>query len=682
MTKQPMILTEEMERIVSLPIWDPVDEETVEALSRELIQAGPYSGQCPCLKSCRGQPMRLKPEQAAGVVNFRKTGRGFASIPVGQGKTALSILLASEAFKLAPDARILLLLPAHTCKQFLVQDVPWSRTHLVVNIPRWINLYKASEPKRQALAASPGGGLFICPQSLLSEEDARSLLERIDADFVIVDEAHFLKGRASARNRRFWDWVRAVERADPDGLPPAGVVMSGTIQTNTPANYHAIMRWTLGPLSVLPTTVMESMEWSAILRAGSDSKRHVRDCDRTPGCDCPMQPYMSPEQYATMEPLIRWARANFPDEAEHLRGTRKRVARRAYRLRLRSAPGVIPMSRNDLGVSLQIENVGADAPGNDLQELIDEMDRSWTSPDGDVLTYGIEKHQVMSQLTAGFYLKHTWPEKHPLVRQAIQAHEAKQEYLRDLRRFFASADARKQGIDTPRQAGKWWSTNGPLKRWGGLYDLWLAWKDLQAEGLPEREVTLVMVDNFKVKQVLQWAKKVARPGGIVWVEHSLFGDEVFRQLRAAGLRNVLRKREGDDWLQNDGTEESICVANRRAHGVGKNLQHFRHQIIAQWCRSAPFMEQLLGRVHRQGQQADEIVVHVMNETQFDHMNVAATLLDTVYDQQTLGGSRKLLVARWEPLPVDYPPDFLRERGFVLAQDRREGVDVDEEEEED
>lgn len=669
-------LTDEMERILSLPVWDPVSDKEIQTLSREWIQAGPLEGRCDCKKSCRGKPMRLQPEQAAGIASFRKTGRGFACAGVGKGKTALGIMVAKEALTIDPTARILLLVPAANCKQFIVQDIPWSRTHLTGPEIRLKNFYKANEHLRQSMASSGEPGVYLVPHSLLSEEDARALLERINADLVIVDEAHFLKGRASARNRRFWDWVAAAERRDPDELPPAGFVMSGTMQTNTPADYHAIMRWTLGSLSVLPTSVMESMEWSQILRAGSDAKRHVQDCDKK-GCACPRKRHLSPEEYDRLNPLLRWAKKTFPKEA--IKGTTKRAARRAYKLRLRSAPGIVPMSKDDLGTGLRLENLDVPEPGKALQALIDELDRSWTTPDGDVLTYGIEKHQVMSQLTAGFYLKHTWPERHPKVRQAIKAHEAKQEYLRALRPFFASALARKNNLDTPLQAGKYWSEHGPLRKAEGLYELWAEWKELQEEDLPERDVSLVMVDDYKIELAWRWAKKHGKPGGIIWVEHTLFGNEVVRQLAKAGVKGLVRKEEGDDWLQNDGSEEMICVAGRRAHGTGKNLQHHRNQLLVQWCRPANHFEQLMGRCHRPGQEADELTVHTVNVTDHDHMTVAATLLDTVYDQQTMGGNRKLLLAKWDPLPVDYPPDFLRERGYRLSQDRKPGDDEPEEE---
>lgn len=589
-------------------------------------------------------------------------------MPVGSGKTATGILTAMHAFALDPEARVLLTLPAATTKQLLERDIPWARSHLVGWVPRWISFYKQPFPVRSALAKRRQPGVYILPYSLFSEEDARHLLELIDADLVIADEAQHLRGtRKSARAVRFWQWIEGFQKRRED--PPLGVAMSGTMQTSTPADYHRLIRWTLRESSPLPRPVVEAQAWSKILRSRSEEEADVG----ADGCRR-VNPYLSPEDHERMLHLLSWARKNFPQEA--LTGddsTTIRAARTAYKLRFRCAPGVVPMGENDLGVALRIENLSVPEPSRVLSDMIDEVDRSWTGPDGTVLSYAIQKVQVLSQLTAGFYLRHYWPEpseRFPLerLRASQKAFRASQFYAPELRRFLASRDSSKLRLDTPRQVGKHHAVKGEIDGWPILYELWSKWRELDEELEPSEKPTkarltsLELVDPYKINCALAWAKR--KKHGIIWVEHRLFGDAVFRALATEGLY-PLRKEEGDEWLPGDGSKGRIVVAGRKAHGEGKNLQHdHRNQLFLQWCRPQHSMEQLLGRVHRLGQKADEVVVHTVRVTEFDHQVVSATLWDTVYDQQTMGGAKKLLIADWDPLPPEYPPDFLRERGLL------------------
>jgi hypothetical protein len=679
-----------MNRIVSLPISDPVTPEEIEALSREVLQAAPFEGACdmPGCKTC-DTPLRLFSEQAADLRAFRTYGCGFWANKVGSGKSTTAMLIAQEAFALDPDTRVLLLVPASVVRQFFKRDIPWGRKHLThpkgANLVRWwYDLQGMDANHRRAVARAKKPGVYVLPYSQLSQEDARVILELVDAELVIADECQHLRGD-NAKQRRFWEWVESRDE------PPIGVGMSGTVQTASPSDYHRTIRWCLGDLSPLPRTVMESQHWSAILRATAD---RCPDWCPGPGSSACSHRDMDPEQYARMLPLLEFARKNFPTEQDHgedcprppegcrcpkaAQGTSIRAARAAYKLRFRSCPGVVPMSDDALGVGLEISNLPCPMPNAQTQELMDAVKRDWISPDGRILTYGLEQHQVLSQLTCGFWIRHYWPEAHPKLREVQRAYRLREDYHKLLRPFFSSAISRKLELDTPRQVGRWHADKGSTHgAFDHLYEAWTDWKEidrrLEPSEKPEKVMLseLVMVDTFKVDLAVAWARKHRE--GIIWCEHTLFADVVHAALVNAALKrvNVLRKAQGASWLRSDGSHGSICVANRKAHHEGKNLQDHQHQLFLQWCRPQSHMEQLLGRVHRIGQKAERLVVHTARVTEFDHMTVCATLWDTVYDKQTQGGSKKLLFADWDPLPVEYPPDFLRERGFRLSANESE-----------
>ena len=73
----------------------------------------------------------------------------------------------------------------------------------------------------------------------------------------------------------------------------------------------------------------------------------------------------------------------------------------------------------------------------------------------------------------------------------------------------------------------------------------------------------------------------------------------------------------------------------------------------------------MGRTHRTGQKAENLVFHHLIYTEFDHQQFASTLSDAAYDTETLGGRRKLLQASYDPPPKENSEDFLRARGFRL-----------------
>jgi hypothetical protein len=100
------------------------------------------------------------------------------------------------------------------------------------------------------------------------------------------------------------------------------------------------------------------------------------------------------------------------------------------------------------------------------------------------------------------------------------------------------------------------------------------------------------------------------------------------------------------------------------HGEGKNLQAFQRSVLAEFPRKADMLEQVLGRTHRFGQLADELAPVTINTSEFDHQNMSACLIDSLYIHQSTGSRQKAVYASYDPLPRMYPVDFLRERGFV------------------
>jgi len=81
----------------------------------------------------------------------------------------------------------------------------------------------------------------------------------------------------------------------------------------------------------------------------------------------------------------------------------------------------------------------------------------------------------------------------------------------------------------------------------------------------------------------------------------------------------------------------------RAHGVGKNLQHgWSTQIVLEPPSSGTVWEQLLGRTHRPGQEADTVSFYVYQHTEAFRRAVVQAREDAAYIQDTTGSRQKLV----------------------------------------
>lgn len=634
----------ELERIIALPRAAPVTDKQILDLSREAVQAIPFEGKCKCgNRTCTGKggrpiPLRLLPDQAAGLASYREGKHqrgGWFSIGVGRGKTALAILIEGEFFQHKPDAKILHLVPPGTVKQLVNQNLPWARNHLTAWIPRVFNLNRTTAKVRNTIVRSGLPGVYIVPYTLLSTKDGQDLLNLIDADMVVADEAHNLIGD-SARSDRFWAWVERRKKGKP-----IGVAMSGTLTTKTPMDYHKLIRWCLGPASPLPRTVVDAVAWSAILRSGAEKP--------------------TPEEWAMMSPLVRWAKRFYPGQPLPL--GKVEGIRTAYKLRLTSAPGVVQSPEETIPTSLEIESLTTrEEPNEILQEAMRQVEDDWLNPDGDILTFGIQKHEALRQLSSGIWIRHFWDETDPDVDKAKYQFELEQEYQVALREFIRAPRFPRPGLDTPALVGTYHATHGQIPGQPELYEAWKASRDAAWEGMPTRKSEVVRLHDYKVQLAVEWAR-VVKTGGIIWFAHEGIGRWVQEALVSAGIR-TLWKGAAQPWGEDDGSEKFFCVASIGAHWEGKNLQHHRNQLLLQWPRPSNQCEQLLGRVHRQGQRADRLVVNTVTATEFDHEQIAATIQDTLYVAQTMGGARKLLIADWNPPPRDYSAEYLKAKGYL------------------
>lgn len=657
-------LDAEMDRIVSLPFVPPMTEEEEEQVSRDFLQASAFE-----------DGFRLKPAQANGVLEYSIYNGLFAPIGVGQGKTLLSLLIASIAYQKGIE-KILLLIPPQVVPQLVGKDIQMARTHISVPYPIHV-LAGRGKHQRLHMARSKKKGLYVMPYSYLSVADTDEMLEEISAGLIIADEAHRVAHADSARSGRLF---RYIDKAEPEM-----VVMSGTMTKKSLEDYFRLSKHSLKQNNFIPNTKSYMLDWAGVL----DAKRFQVDAQETTG------------NKALLAPLVEWAQNKHPEEefTPDTSGFRK-----AFRMRLSSCPGVVTSGDGDIGTSLILENEPvkgyASKEGWDkLQKLLKDVEEAWITPNGDTIEHAIHTWKWIYELSAGFYNELVWPttevfaarrrisesEAEDILMRAKMHHAADQDFVKILKRWLT--DFSKSGLDTPLLVRKDISLNGPKNVGTELYQAWQEKELMDFEGRPDRDSNAVRVCSYKIDEAIARAKKFTSrasdksdtrfgKGGILWYYHQEVGNWLFEKAKEEGL-DAIHCSAGDygnRQILDEKNRHKIMIASIQAHGEGKNLQHFQNQVFVQWPRGAGVAEQVLGRLHRLGQVAEELFVSTMHTLECDKMNFAACISDAMYTHQSIGVGQKLIYGTYNPLPEIFPMSVMVEKGLVphaLDEQQRE-----------
>lgn len=631
----------EIARIVNLPLVFQLDKGETEQYNRMNLLADAYN-----------EGFRLWGVQCDATYGYETCGGLLAPIGVGFGKTLTCLMIANKGFARGRD-KIVQFVPSHVLYQLTAHDIKWARSKIPFNVPVHIVAGKDIRTRRQ-IAQSGKKGLYIMTYSLLSSKDAEELLYTINPSLIIGDECHNVKNKHNARTGRLLRFI--------DDNSPQQCFLSGTITAKSLNDYHHLIRGALGKNSPVPHPVALANEWAAIIDAEADSEAEFAKA-------------------GALLPVVSWAQRNFPREQipENVGGFR-----RAFRLRLNSAPGVVSSGDMEIKTSLTFCNTPVSQPElypgwAVLQDHLRRVDSEWVSPSGDIIEHAIHKWKWIYELTAGFFNQLTWPvpemyarrknisipEAKDIVDRAIVHYQAGQAYASVLRRWLL--DKSKKGLDTPFLVEGNMARNGDRDVGDELYAAWYTKKQLDFVGRPDRDATAVRVCDYKIMAAVRWCLEPERrdKGALLWVHHQEMGNWVYQALVDAGVP-ALHCPAGESAnraIADANNANKKIVASITAHGEGKNLQHFSEQLFVQWPRPAKTAEQCVGRTHRSGQQADELLVYSLNTTEYDDLNFAACLNDALYIHQTMGPRQKLIYAGYDPFPKIFPTAVLFERGL-------------------
>jgi hypothetical protein len=614
----------DIERILALPERPPeMPAEEVARVGAALkARLGIANGLCACRSRFRRQCCsELRPVQVQALHEIETVGGLLGPIGVGHGKTLIDLL---AAMVMPGVQQAVLLLPPNLKTQLLEADWHYYGQHWKLpNLAggRW------HHPERPLL--------HVIAYSELSGSKNSDLLSRLKPDFIILDEAQNLADPSSARTKRYLRYYHANK--------PKQVAMSGTLVKRALSDYAHLSAASLGDGAPTPHSFPVITEWTKAL----DPKTFGMQSDihrlRRPGDD-----------------LMT-----------------------AFRRRLVSTPGVVSSgSLDSCQASLTITERPLTMPPSVLEQY-KKLVRAdgWQRPDGEELYDALQVATCARQLAAGFYYRWRWPRGEALeVRQKWL--DVRKEWHRELREKLKHS---KEHMDSPLllwQACERWfdgyvvidreeelvdnphytpdlppdhydyqparhvvlceksrreippkTKNGPKPVWAAEW--FEEWRRVKDTCQPETEA--VWLDDFMLKDAQAWLE--AKPG-LVWYEFSAFGYELVHRNRGK-LTHACPGEEGNlRVLKLTGKEH--CVISIRAHGTGKNLQMFHRNLVANPPAGGDAWEQMLGRSHRAGQEADEVTVEVYRHTP-EYKEAVQTARDLAgYIQGTFGGTQKLV----------------------------------------
>lgn len=443
------------------------------------------------------------------------------------------------------------------------------------------------------------GEHFYLPQKveLRSYEEISTtpnLLKTINPDVIICDEVHKLKNRKSTRTKRLARFISSRFRIKN---PVKFVGLSGTMTSTSIKDFAHIAIWALRENAPVPISYNTLERWANVLdRDGRASK----------ACK------------ASMKPLTI---AFGGDE------------RTAFKRRLISANGIVTSLRGRPNASLTIYERKSKVPKK-IIELISNVNETWQTPSGDELSSAMEKVRVLRQLICGFYYFWNWPNG----KADKEWLEARSKWNKEVRKYLSRAP---EGKDTPALV-----RNAVVRHLTGQAKEQLPNSLLRAftEWLPQSKkdmppVGVQWVSDYLIKDVIDWVSQQKDPP-VIWYEHVAFAS---RLGRITGFPVFGQGRQADRLLLS--IDKPIpAILSARAHSQGKNLQVWGNQIIANPLSDGARFEQLLGRMHRTGQQRKNVTATIYTHRVFASA-ISQARLSARYVEETTEQEQRLQYAK-------------------------------------
>lgn len=564
----------------------------------------------PCIKE-------LNPTQSWSLFEAPKVGGLIGLVAVGSGKTATGIL-APLAF--------------HDCKLAVILAEPSQRQHY-----RSQYLRLRSHFRVPSLVLDDGPGytvpgtppLHFVPYSKLSHASSTDLLDRLEPDVVICDEAHRVSS-ISSRTRRLLrllaSRLKQREEAIAAGKPVRSratrlLAWSGTLESKSIKDTQHLSSHALGTGSPLPLDIHEAERWSAVIDP-------VRQPDRTSPTARRLQEAFAGKVFATNS------------IASFLMSGPESAIRKGFRDRRMETCGVVSTTASAIGAAIYFKERKTPKIPDAVKAALARV-REGERPDGDVLVDQSEIVRCVRDVSSGYFFR--WVFRKEDSDELIADWYAKRKlWCRELRGKLLVSEVH---MDSPllctNAAMRFWQEpkyDGDLPTWASQH--WPAWAEIKDKVTYRPDV--VWIDDYLARDAAEWAKANR---GIVWYLGDAFGRRV---ADLAGLHCHGGGADAEALIKAETGKKSI-VASVAAHGAGRDgLQFlFDTQLIAQMSSSNGRIEQLLGRLHREGQPSDSINVEYYLPVSEVREALRRVIAQAEFVHATTGNAQKILMADFE-----------------------------------
>lgn len=585
----------DLERILDLPRRPPIDPASpraralVELMTERLRRPDrPPGAPCGCLELGRKRCITELLVEQAWALYEAPLAGGLLA-PIGVGGGKTILNLLMPM--VIPDCRTAVLFVPPGLVEQLRAEYLAVREHFRVPsivLPGASGYYVTGAP-----------ALHVIPYSRFSRKEATDLLEKLRPDLAICDEVHALKNPEATRTKRF---IRFFSEHPDTRL----CAWSGSITSKSIKDFAHLIAFALGGGSPLPLDPDQWDAWSAAV-----------------------DPSDWPAPAGALEVFRRGSGNLWEGLREHIRHT----------------CGVVSTtSAGSCPASIYLRPRRPSMPAT-LRDMIDQVKGSWTRPDGEEFVETLEVANCVNQLASGFYYRWRFP-GNPSPELVEEWFAARKAWRRAVRERLKHPEPH---LDSPEllkhAAERYWTDDydGDLPVWAA--EEWPRWRAVK-DRLPH-ETEVIWVDDYLVRDAAEWARGHR---GIVWYEFDAFGRAVAKlagvPLHAGGPQAQARIAAE--------TGKTSIVASWKSHGTGRDgLQRlYCEQLVANPPADGGAWEQLLGRLHRLGQEADEVYCDIYRHVPEFRDPVDRALVLAKYIEGLTGNRQKLLSAtvEWDLKP--------------------------------
>lgn len=422
----------------------------------------------------------------------------------------------------------------------------------------------------------------------LSHPKHADILERLQPDLLICDEVHKLKNlRTAACAKRVGRYMKA-------NLGCTFAALSGTVTTRSLHEYAHLSAWALGDtLSPVPTTWGPLHEWADALDVQVPDGRRL-----APG-----------------------VLSQFMDDAEREEAAQDELqaVRKAYRRRLVESYGVVATGDVQVSCSLSIDALEPTYTA-ETEEAFAHMGRLWETPDGWPISDGATYWRHARELACEFY--YVWDPRPP--DEWLAARKAWCSACREILKHNRIQLDTEFQVVTALDQGRYKHAvaSGLLAEWRAVRD------SFEPNSEP----------RWTGDRVLQLAGQwLDQTGGIAWTEHTAFGERLEEETGYPYYGPQGRSRGGLIIEKASGP----IIASIRANSEGRNLQAWNQGLVVSLPPNGAAVEQLLGRMHRDGQQADEVEFTVLCGCVQAWAGFESARADARYIEASTGQNQKL-----------------------------------------